>query len=470
MTFPKRAALFSLVACGAVCVAATEPARADNLNAQLHTVLAQQGFTGRMQQSLAQRLGRPLDQRLANLGRLAFHDSLLGLHDDNACAGCHAAPAGFGDTQSIAIGIDNNAIVGPHRTGPRNQRRAPMLLNNAFYPRLMWNSRFKSLSGDPFDNSEGFQFPPPEGLTLSGMPTLLTAQAFIPPTERSEMAGFDDDVPDTNDGIRAEVIERLNFNAEYRRLFAAVFGNVATSGAGQSAAGFAITYEMLARAIAEFEFTLTFADAPLDKFARGQNNAMTDDQKRGALVFFGEGGCVACHAVRGISNEMFSDFEQHVLGVPQLAPSFGNVPFDGLGVNEDFGLEQVTGDAADRYMFRTAPLRNLVLQPTFLHNGAYTRLEDAIRHHLDVLRYARRYDPSDAGIDEDLQGAMGPLSPVLARLDPLLRHRSDLGGGDINRLIVFVRDGLHDPRATPHALRTLIPNRVPSGNALPEFE
>ena len=33
--------------------------------------------------------------------------------------------------------------------------------------------------------------------------------------------------------------------------------------------------------------------------------------------------CVQCHAVSGPSNEMFSDFEQHVLGVPQVAPSVG---------------------------------------------------------------------------------------------------------------------------------------------------
>ena len=66
---------------------------------------------------------------------------------------------------------------------------------------------------------------------------------------------------------------------------------------------------MLARAIAEFEFTLVFADAPIDKFARGQKNAMTEDEKRGALIFFGSGNCVSCHAVSGQSNEMFSDFQ-----------------------------------------------------------------------------------------------------------------------------------------------------------------
>ena len=72
----------------------------------------------------------------------------------------------------------------------------------------MWNSRFASLSDNPFDNSSGFQFPLPEGLTLSYVPHLLVAQAFIPPTERTEVAGFD--FPGDNDAIRTEVLRRLN--------------------------------------------------------------------------------------------------------------------------------------------------------------------------------------------------------------------------------------------------------------------
>jgi len=134
------------------------------LDEQLNAVLSQHGFTGRVGSTLEQRLGRKIDKQLADLGGSAFHDSLLGLANDNSCAGCHAAPAGFGDTQSIAIGVDNNNTVGPGRTGPRNQRRAPMVINNAFFPALMWNSRFAALSGDPFDNSAGFQFPSPAGL------------------------------------------------------------------------------------------------------------------------------------------------------------------------------------------------------------------------------------------------------------------------------------------------------------------
>ena len=139
----------------------------DALDEQLSAVLSQHGFTGRVGFSLEQRLGRKIDKQLAGLGRLAFHDSLLGLNDDNSCSGCHSAPLGFGDPQSIAIGVENNNVVGRDRTGPRNQRRTPIILNNVFYPALMWNSRFNSVSGNPFDNSAGFQFPLPEGFSLS---------------------------------------------------------------------------------------------------------------------------------------------------------------------------------------------------------------------------------------------------------------------------------------------------------------
>ena len=434
----------------------------DTLNEQLTAVLKQHLFTGRVGLSLEQRLSRKVDNQLADLGRLVFHDSLLGLNDDNSCSGCHAAPLGFGDSQSIAIGIENNNIVGRDRTGPRNQRRAPVILNNVFYPALMWNSRFNSVSGNPFDNSAGFQFPLPEGFSLSALPHLLTAQAFIPPTEKPEMSGFHPSVPGTNDGIRAAVVERLNANSEYRKLFGKNFPEVKSGGP--------IIYEMLARAIAEFEFTLVFADAPIDKFARGQKNALTEDEKRGALIFFGSGNCVSCHAVSGESNEMFSDFRQHVAGIPQIAPAVGNVTFDGLGANEDFGLEQVTGDPNDRYAFRTSPLRNLALQPTFFHNGCFTRLEDAVRYHLDAIGSAPSYNPVVAGIAADLQGPQGPSAPVLARIDPALATPLTLSNDEFDQLIAFLRTGLLDPGANAHDLRKLIPARVPSGRPIHVFQ
>lgn len=463
---PKIRRLLALASIGATLGACSdmEPSRTlvapdatvaarttEDIDAVLRGYLSSHGFTGRIASTLESRLGRRIDLQLADVGRQLWFDPIQGLNDDNSCAGCHSPTNGFGDTQPIAIGIDNNGVVGPGRTGPRNQRRTPMAINSAFYPALMWNSRFHALSGDPFDNSMGFVFPDPEGRTLSYLPNLLTAQAFIPPTERVEAAGFH--FPGNNDDIRGEVLRRLNENTNYRQLFGRAFPHVR--------AGAPIAFDDVGRAIAEFEFTQVYADAPLDRYARGQQNAMTPSEKQGAVLFFGRAGCVTCHAVSGGSNEMFSDFQQHVAGIPQIAPSFGNVTFDGPGANEDFGLEQVTGNSADRYAFRTSPLRNVALQPAFMHNGAFTRLEDAVRYHLNAGARAATYDTSR--LPADLRGPTGPIQPVLDRLDPLLRRPVELTSEELDALVDFVANGLLDPNARPQHLRRLIPEKLPSG-------
>lgn len=489
-----------VVALVLVAVTTTYPVGADDeddarlLDERLRSALQAANFTGKVESTLEQRLTRRLDPRLAELGRLLFFDTDGGLHNDNTCAGCHAPAAGMGDTQSIAIGVQNNGIVGPNRRGPRNQRRTPTVVNTAFYPNLMWNGRFFAPGDDPFSNAQGFTFPLPEGTTkfpphAANIDHLLVAQAHIPPTELVEVAGFtgtrgtissrfdqfDDGQggivppPDAsgfrNEPIRQAVLSRLNATPEYRRLFGRLFPEVA--------AGAPIDFTMFGRAIAEFEFTLVRANAPLDRFARGEHKAMNNSQKRGALIFFGKGNCVACHAVSGASNEMFSDFKMHNIGVPQIAPAFGvglgNVIFDGPGENEDFGLEQITGNPADRYKFRTSPLRNAALQPAFFHNGAYTRIEDAIRHHLNVETSARAYTPGRARVDPDIH-IVAPVDLVLATVDPLLATPIDLTPREFRDLVAFVRDGLLDPKAKPENLCRTIPKSVPSGRSNLIFE
>jgi cytochrome c peroxidase len=369
------------------------------------------------------------------------------------------------------------------------------VVNTAFYPALMWNGRFKSLSGDPFDNSQGFEFPLPEGKTRFPphdpiVKQLLVAQAHIPPTELVEVAGFtgtagtidprfdqfDDGLggtvppPDAsgfrNEPIRQEVLKRLNGNHAYRQLFKALFGKVAAGGP--------IDFTMFGRAIAEFEFTQVYADAPLDKYARGDVHALTSSQKRGAVIFFDKGKCSECHSAKGQSNEMFSDFEMHNIGVPQIAPFFGvglgNVIFDGDNADEDFGLEQVTGNSSDRYKFRSSPLRNAALQPAFFHDGAFTRIEDAIRHHLDVQESVSHYDAASAGVDPDLTHRLALSGPMLETLDPLLKDPIRLNDQEFVDLVNFVRDGLLDGRVRKTHLCPLIPDSVPSGMPLLMFE
>jgi cytochrome c peroxidase len=360
----------------------------------------------------------------------------------------------------------------------------------------MWNARFSAPSGDPFDNSQGFVFPLPEGTTRfpAGDPRfthLLAAQGHLPQTELVEMTGFtgtagaddidpsfyqfDDGVgiavpgPDDsgfrNEPIRDRVLVELNANDNYVRLFGRSFPSVKAGGP--------IDFAMVGAAIAEFEFTLTMADAPLDQFARGNRRAMTASQKRGAIQFFGRASCVSCHAVAGQANEMFSDFANHRLGVPQIAPVFGldtgNVHFDGPHEDEDFGAEQITGERADRYKFRTSPLRNLALAPTFFHNGSFTRLEDAVRHHLDVQLSLAAYDPAVAGVDGDLLLSKAPTAHLVKDLDPLVAQPLVLTDQEFADLVEFVRTGLLDPRATPERLLALVPRELPSGLPLHDF-
>src|SRR3982751_3605042 len=144
-------------------------------------------------------------------------------------------------------------------------------------------------------------------LSRRGITHLLIAQAHTPPTELVEVAGFtgtagsigprfdlfDDGQgeivppPDAsgsrNEPIRQAVLGRLNANAAYRALFGQLFPAVAAGGD--------IDFTMFARAIAEFEFTLVFANAPIDRFARGDSRALTTSEKKGALLFFGKAGC-----------------------------------------------------------------------------------------------------------------------------------------------------------------------------------
>jgi cytochrome c peroxidase len=119
-------------------------------------------------------------------------------------------------------------------------------------------------------------------------------------------------------------------------------------------------------------------------------------------------------------------------------------------------------------MFRTAPLRNAALMPAYMHNGAFVRLEDAIQHHLDPKTSARRY--STQRLDQDLRGPVGPIEPVLARLDPLLGTPLELTGGELGQLVDFVRNGLLDDRARPERLKPLVPAAVPSGRPTLKFE
>ena len=187
-----------------------------------------------------------------------------------------------------------------------------MVVNTAFFPNLMWNSRFAALSDDPFDNSAG--------LLVSGAGG---ADALVPAAPARRASVHSADGAGRGGGVRlsrattstsaTRCCDASTTSPEYRQLFGELFPSVRRRRPDH--------FDMFGRAIAEFEFTLTFADAPIDRFARGQQERPDRrSEARARLLFFGAARCVQCHAVSGPSNEMFSDFHAHVIGVPQIAP------------------------------------------------------------------------------------------------------------------------------------------------------
>lgn len=526
--------------------AAKDPTDAE-LDKNLQAVLQQIGFSGEIDTKAADLIGHSIDPDKAELGRNLFFDRILSLADDNSCSGCHAPQFGFSDSQSIAIGVGNNCVVGPGRQGPFNQRRSPSVANAVLYPKFMWNGRFSSLSGNPFDNKEGFLFPAPENDTRFNphgpVKSLMAAQGHMPPTELVEMAGTKDLegfvmafsrfggefatidkgvlrkvtgvsvaeakatnerilsekrlfaaisttpvgpcdavrtktpepraplVASPNEPIRQAVLKRIE-GSGYRGAFDKVF-DLKPGADGNMPP---LTFAMVGEALAEFQNTLIFANAPIDKFKRGDHAALSDSAKRGALLFFGEAKCVSCHAIKsnasGHGGELFTDFEFHNIGVPPLQPDNdpkkppqGNFEFANL---RDVGLGELdSADLTAPFRFRTSPLRNVALQPTFMHNGSYTRLADAVEHHLNAIKALEDYDRVKAGVkgpelvpEQAKAEIKNSISRELAEITLTCDQKIDL--------IAFLDEGLTDPDAENAC--SLIPTSLPSGKPLPKFE
>jgi cytochrome c peroxidase len=196
---------------------------------------------------------------------------------------------------------------------------------------------------------------------------------------------------------------------------------------------------------------LVRADAPTDRFARGDYSAMSAAQERGALVCFAKGRCVACHAVARASNEMFSDFRMHVVAVIQIAPIFavgvGNVIFDGAGEDEDFGLEQMT---RGRRTAKDSVLRCCATRRCSRRSSTTARTRGS------TTRFGITSTPTPRR--------------ALARLDPLLAEPIVLSPREFEDLVHFVGEGLLDERAHPQQLWRLVSESVPSGRPLPPFQ
>jgi len=279
---------------------------------------------------------------------------------------------------------------------------------------------------------------------------------MFPVTSRDEMRGGVDDVD--VDGQPNELgqvddsdlttmwdllIQRVLSFDEYADRFARAFPDVAPAKLG---------FQHAAKAIAAFEAdAFTFTDAPFDRWLRGDRGAMSAQAKRGAVIFYGKGDCASCHG-----GTLMTDQRAHSLCAPQIGPGKGDAaPWD-------VGREAITADPQDRFAFRTPPLRNVDHTAPYMHDGAYTTLEAAVRHHLDPIAALEGYDTSAlrGDVAETFQHSADLMQQMLATLPEQLRTPMHLSDAEVSDLVVFL-GALTDPASL--RLGQLRPVAVPSG-------
>jgi cytochrome c peroxidase len=262
------------------------------------------------------------------------------------------------------VDLQETSIGHGWHKGPRN---APTVLNGAFNVAQFWDGRAKDLED----------------------------QATGPMMNPGEM------------GSSAErVMATLRSIPEYGERFARAFPGEAEP----------LSLGNVAKAIAAFEATaLLTPNAPFDRYLAGDAGALSERQKAGLRLFV-ERGCVGCHDGVNVGGGRYARF-----GVVQA-------PGDRLRPEADKGRATVTGKPEDEYVFRVAPLRNVVLTSPYFHSGQVWDIKEAVAI-MGRVQLGRELTGEEAGaIAEFLRSLTGeqprvayPVLPALTGNTPLPR-------------------------------------------------
>lgn len=260
------------------------------------------------------------------LGKKLFFDRRLSGDGTMSCATCHDPNQGFSDGLDISLNYPTT----------RNWRNAPTLINVAFQKYLFHDGRASTLE----------------------------EQALFPMMSAFEM--------NQNLDFMEEEIRSV---PEYVAEFAEVFGDQD------------VTRERVAMAISTFERTLISDDAPLDRYLRGDSDALSPDAVKGYQLFTGKGKCARCHYGVNLVDDRF-----HALYAPEnpehqkdpriaatrrfVAKVYNFAEYRTLV--EDPGRFLITGDRKDWKAFRTPTLREIARTAPYMHNGIYGTLAEVI--------------------------------------------------------------------------------------------
>jgi cytochrome c peroxidase len=279
--------------------------------------------------------GNEPDDARVGLGQLLFFDPRLSRDRTISCASCHDPKHAFADARPKSIGIDGQTAA----------RNAPTVMNAGLMRGLFWDGRAKTLE----DQAAG----PMLNATEMGMPN------------------------------KQAVVDRVREVPEYEALFELAYGRPPE-------------FEDIARALAAFQRTLVFADAPFDAYRTGQKDAISKDAQAGFDLF--RTHCTSCHPVN-LREPLFSDGNFHNVGIGfqtndhQALAKLAFTKLRQADRDPSIDVSEVTGKYGElgralvtklEYQvgaFRTAPLRNVALTAPYMHDGSLATLWDVVRHY-----------------------------------------------------------------------------------------
>ena len=319
----------------------------------------------------------------AQLGMKLFFSKSLGGDKNTACASCHHPMLGGGDNLSLSIGV---AAVKPDALGANRQtadfkhtqvpRNAPTTFNIAFWNKILFHDgRIERLENNEITTPDMTY---PKSDLLAG-DSLAQAQARFPITSAEEMRGEYLNAS-LNQTLRRVLAKRLqkNWLGEFQKGF----------DQENTCVEELITEQNYYEAIAAYENSQVLINNPWKAYVEGDKNAISDNAKKGAKLFFttqdkGGAGCASCH-----SGDFFTDEKAHNTGMPQIGLGKSN----GKTGSNDYGCELTTKLAKDKFRFRTPSLLNVEVTGPWGHAGAYTTLEAVTEHMLSPEKSAKNYD------------------------------------------------------------------------------
>ncbi len=364
---------------------APAPAAADPQDTQLRRLIDAEELTG---DAAFNRTLPAISDPIAQLGKKLFFSRSLGGNFDAACVSCHHPLLGGSDELSLPIGVGatNPALLGPGRTHattglPNVPRNAPTVFNAGLWDSGMFmDSRVESIGKEVQANGSRSDIRTPDVAFGTGDPnageSLPAAQARFPVTNVDEMRGSTFEANAGNATVRAHLAARIgNDGAGTGELATNRWLTEFQTAFGQGTATQLITFDRIAEALAAYQRSMRFTNNAFATYVRGDVNALTAAQKRGAILFFttqanGGGGCSVCH-----SSDKFTDEAHHTVAFPQFGPGKGD------GNADDFARARETGVTADRYAYRTPSLLNVEVTAPYGHAGAYETLGQVLAHY-----------------------------------------------------------------------------------------